>query len=70
MTESAPFTRLQDLSRMSLRERTRPGLGMIEVSSTCSRAHSCVIDQGAGSDTIVPGPVLNLIATCRRAPSA
>jgi hypothetical protein len=40
---------------MSLRERTRPGLGMIEVSSTCSRAHSCVIDQGAGSDTIVPG---------------
>jgi hypothetical protein len=52
---------------MWLRERTRPGLGIIEASSTCSRAHSCVIDQGAGSDTIVPGRVLNLIATCRRA---
>ena len=33
---------------MSLRERTRPGLGIIEPCLTCSRARSGVIDHGSG----------------------
>jgi len=58
---------------MSLRERTRPGLGMIEASSTGSRAHSCVIDRGSGkrhhrsgscpkSDRYMPEGAIRLVA--------
>jgi hypothetical protein len=53
---------------MSLRERTRPGLGMIEVSSTCSRAHSCVRKQhhrsgsSPKSDRYMPEGAIRLVA--------